>query len=397
MRQRGRGAGEVLWGMTLLAWGMLGVLVVIVVMGLDVVLGFRRLERLREIPAREAAGAPLVSVVVAARDEARGIEAAARSLLAQRYASFEIVAVDDRSGDGTSGILDRLARSDPRLRAIHVRELPKGWLGKNHALSVGAAAARGTWLLFTDADVIMTPETLGRAVGFAERRGVDHLAVLPDIRLPGLLLSAFGTAFICWGAAILRPWKAREPDSWRFVGIGAFNLVRAEAYRRAGGHEPIRLRPDDDLKLGKILKRSGARSDFLLGKGMISVEWYHSVSEAINGLMKNTFSVVEYRLLPMLAGVPLYLVGGLGPLAALALGSGPLRWFGAAAVASQLGMMLFGTRESGAPRRVALLYPVVSVLFAWIILRALVLNLAQRGIVWRGTFYPLSELRRNRV
>lgn len=376
---------------------MLGVLLVIVVLGLDVVLGFRRLERLADAAPRESAGAPLVSIVVAARDEARGIEAAARALLAQRYPCFEVVAVDDRSTDGTGEILDRLARSDSRLRVIHLRELPKGWLGKNHALSVGAAAAGGIWLLFTDADVMLAAETLGRAVGLAERRGYDHLAVVPEIRLPGLLLQAFGTAFICWGAAILRPWKARDPSSWRYVGIGAFNLVRAEAYQRAGGHEPIRLRPDDDLKLGKLLKRSGARSDFLLGKGLLSVEWYHSVSEAINGLMKNTFSVVEYRLLPMLAGVPVYLVGGLGPLAALLLGSGPLRWLGAAAVASQLGIMLFGTRESGAPRRVALLYPVVSVLFAWIVLRALVLNLAQRGIVWRGTFYPLSELRRNKV
>ncbi|HEV8600270.1 MAG TPA: glycosyltransferase family 2 protein [Gemmatimonadales bacterium] len=383
--------------MSLLAWGMLGVLLVIAGLGLDVVLGFRKLERLADAAPREGAGAPLVSIVVAARDEARGIEAAARSLLTQRYPAFEIVAVDDRSTDATGEILERLARADPRLRVIHVRELPKGWLGKNHGLSVGAAAARGEWLLFTDADVVMAPETLARAVGFAERRGLDHLAVLPDIRLPGLLLSAFGTGFICWGTAILRPWKARDPRSWRFVGIGAFNLVRAAAYRRAGGHEPIRLRPDDDLKLGKILKRSGARSDFLLGKGLISVEWYHSVPEAIDGLMKNTFSVVEYRLLPMLAGVPLYLVGGLGPLAAFGFGSGPLRWIAAAAVTSQLGIMLFGTRESGAPRRVALLYPVVALLFAWIILRALVLNLAQRGIVWRGTFYPLAELRRNKV
>ncbi len=385
--------------MSLLAWGMLALLLGIVVMGLDVVLGFRRLERLVEVPPREGAGtgAPQVSIVVAARDEARGIEAAARSLLAQQYPHFEVVAVDDRSTDATGTILDRLAHSDSRLRVIHVGELPKGWLGKNHALSVGAAAARGPWLLFTDADVVMAPDTLARAVGLAERRGLEHLAVLPEIRLPGLLLSAFGTGFICWGAAILRPWKARDPSSWRFVGIGAFNLVRADAYRRAGGHDPIRLRPDDDLKLGKILKRSGARGDFLLGKGLISVEWYHSVGEAVNGLMKNTFSIVEYRALPMLAGVPAYLIGGLGPLTALALGSGPLRWLAGAAVASQLGLMLFATRESGAPRRVALLYPVVSLLFAWIVLRALVLNLAQRGIVWRGTFYPLSELRRNKV
>lgn len=383
--------------MTLVGWAMLGLLIFIAGAGLDVLIGFRRLERLVNIPPRSSTAAPLVSIVVAARDEERGVEAAMRSLLAQRYSALEIVAVDDRSTDRTGAILDRLAAGDARLRVVHLRELPAGWLGKNHALSLGAAAARGEWLLFADGDIVMTPETLGRAMGFAERRGLDHLAILPDIRMPGLLLQSFATAFICWGMAILRPWKARDPTSWRFVGVGAFNLVRCTAYAKAGGHAPIRLRPDDDLKLGKILKRSGARSDFLLSGGLISVEWYDSVGALINGLTKNSFSVVEYRLLPMLGGVPLYLIGGLGPLAALVLGRGPVRWFAGAAVAIQLGVMLRGTRETGVPRRTVLLYPVVSLLFAWIILRTLVLNLAQGGIVWRGTFYPLSELRRNRV
>ncbi|HEV8611981.1 MAG TPA: glycosyltransferase family A protein [Gemmatimonadales bacterium] len=383
--------------MTLLAWAMLLLLGLIAASGLDVLLGLNRLERLAELPPRSGLGAPLVSIVVPARDEARGIEAAARSLLAQRYPALEIVAVDDRSSDGTGAILERLAALDPRLRVIHVRELPPGWLGKNHALSVGAAAARGEWLLFADADIVMQPEAIARAIGFAETRGLDLVAVLPEFRLPGLFLQAFGTAFACWGAAILRPWKARDPRSWRFAGVGAFNLVRASAYARAGGHAPIRLRPDDDLKLGKILKRSGARCDFLLGKGMLSVEWYPSLRATIDGLMKNSFSVVEYRPLLMLGGVPLYLVSGLGPLAAVILGAGYVRLFGALAVLIQLGVLLRGTRETGAPRHTVLLYPLVSLLFAWIILRALVLNLAQGGIVWRGTFYPLAELRRNKV
>jgi glycosyltransferase involved in cell wall biosynthesis len=383
--------------MTPLGWAMLLLLVLIAGSGLDVLLGFRRLEHLVNAPARPVDGAPLVSIVVAAKDEERGIEAAARSLLRQQYPAFEIIAVDDRSSDRTGAILDRLAESDQRLRVVHLRELPPGWLGKNHALGAGAAAARGEWLLFTDADVVMEPETLARALGFAEARRLDHLAVLPDLRMPGLLLQAFGNAFVCWGMGVLRPWKARDAGSWRFAGIGAFNLVRTSVYLRAGGHAPIRLRPDDDLKLGKILKRSGARTDFLMGKGMISVEWYHSVGEAIDGLMKNSFSLVEYHPVLMLAGVPLYLFGGLGPLGALLLGHGWVSGLGAAVVAVQLGVLLRGSTETGTPRRAVLLYPVISVLFAWIILRALVLNLWQGGIVWRGTFYPLEELRKNRV
>ena len=383
--------------MSLLAWLTLGFLAIL--LGLAGVLfsGLGRLGQLAEQPPREPSGAPLVSLVVAARDEARGIEAAARSLLAQQYPALEIIAVDDRSGDDTGAILDRLAAADARLRIVHVRELPPGWLGKNYALSVGAAAARGEWLLFADADIVMHPDTLSRAVGYAERGGLDQLAVMPDLVMPGLMLMSFATAFLCWGTVVLRPWRVRDPRTRSSVGIGAFNLVRRSTYQRVGGHAPIRLRPDDDLKLGKLLKQSGASCDFLLGRRMLSVEWYRSVPELIDGLMKNSFAVVEYHALPMLIGALPYLVAGLGPLAVLALGDWTARAIAALAILVQLGVMLRGARELGAPRRVALLYPAVGVLFAWITLRALVVNLWQRGIVWRGTFYPLSELRKNRV
>ena len=375
---------------------MLVFLLGLLLSGVDLVLGLRKIERLADQPSLEGP-APLVSLVVAARNEERNVAAAARSLLAQAYPALEIIAVDDRSTDRTGAILDALAAGESRLRAVHIRELPTGWLGKNHALTVGAAIARGEWLLFADADVILAPDAVSRAVAYAERRGFDHVTILPDTLMPGLLLKGF----VCVGIVIfgmaLKPWKARDPKSRRFVGVGAFNLVRASAYARAGGHGTIRLRPDDDIKLGRILKQSGARQDVLSGRGMVSVEWYRSIGETIDGLMKNSFAVVQYNPLLMIAGVGFYLILGLAPLAALCLGAGPVRLFGGLAVGVQLLVHLFVAREAGLPKRAVLLYPVIYVLFAWIMLRALVLNLSQGGIVWRGTFYPLSELRKNRV
>jgi hypothetical protein len=127
------------------------------------------------------------------------------------------------------------------------------------------------------------------------------------------------------------------------------------------------------------------------------VEWYHSLGQAIDGLMKNSFAVVEYNPVLMAGGAAWYLLIGLGPLAAAVGGDGVVQVFGAAAAGFLLVTHLRGAREAGAPLRAALLYPVASVILAWIVVRALALNLWQGGITWRGTFYPLSELRKNRV
>ncbi|MGH7751369.1 MAG: glycosyltransferase, partial [Gemmatimonadales bacterium] len=174
-------------------------------------------------------------------------------------------------------------------------------------------------------------------------------------------------------------------------------LVRAEAYRRAGGHAKIRLRPDDDIKLGKILKESGARQDMVAGKGMASVEWYHSLSELIHGLEKNAFAGLEYRVAATIPAVLLHLTVGLGPVIGLVALAGPARAFCAVSVAWSVFLYGFAARETGTRRRTALLYPLFVLLFNWIVLRTMVVNLANGGIRWRGTFYPLRELRRNRV
>lgn len=396
MAERSAGEDPALSDMPVLGWAMLVLLLVVVASGVDVLIGLRRIEPLSGVAPRSGPG-PLVTVVTAARDEARGIEAAARSLLAQDYPALEFVMVNDRSSDRTGAILDGLAIRDPRVRVVHVQELPAGWLGKNHALHQGAAAARGEWILFADADIVMDPTTVARAIQYVERRGVDHLTLLPELVMPGLLLKAFVSVFIVMLSAYLRPWKARDPGSRHFVGVGAFNLVRAGSYAAAGGHQPIRLRPDDDLKLGKLLKRSGARQDVVLGRDLVSVEWYHSLGQVIDGLMKNSFAVVEYNPVFMVLGAAGYLLVGLGPLAGLLLGDGVVGTLGAAAAGFQLLVYGRGAREAGAPLRAALLYPVVFVILAWIVVRAMALNLWQGGITWRGTFYPLSELRRNRV
>jgi glycosyltransferase involved in cell wall biosynthesis len=383
--------------MTPIEWAVAALFVVVMASGLDVYFGLRRLARAKALPPWDGPNPPAVSLVVPARNEARNIETAMRSLLAQRWPALEVVAVDDRSEDATGAILDRMSAADPRLTVVHVDALPPGWLGKNHALHLGAAQARGAWILFADADVVMHPELLSRMVRYATDRGYDHVALGPEMRMPGFLLEAFSTGFVLSFHGFMRPWKARDPRSASFIGIGAFNLVRADVYRRAGGHEPIRLRPDDDIKLGKLLKRSGARQDLVEGTGMASVEWYHSLRELLHGLEKNAFAGLEYRVLFAVPAVLFHLTLGLAPLAGMVLLRGPPQLLSAAMVGWALFLYGHIAGRIGTRRSTALLYPVFVVMFNWIVLRTMVVNLRDGGIRWRGTFYPLADLRKNRV
>ncbi|MGH9575866.1 MAG: glycosyltransferase, partial [Terriglobales bacterium] len=151
--------------------------------------------------------APLVSIILAGRDEETHVEAALATLLALDYPNCEILAVNDRSADRTGEIMDRLAAQDPRLRVLHISQLPDGWLGKTHALWRAAQMARGQWLLFTDADINFRPDALRRALSYAEEASADHLVLFPTTLLhsvgEGMMIAFFHSLFF-FGH---RPWK----------------------------------------------------------------------------------------------------------------------------------------------------------------------------------------------
>jgi Glycosyl transferase family 2 len=204
-------------------------------------------------------GWPGLTVIFAARDEAAGVEAATRSILAQEYPALEIVAVDDRSTDATGAILDRLGREDPRLKVVHVRELEPGWLGKTHAMHAAAAAATSPWILFTDADVDFAPGALRRAVAWAEGDGADHLTAVPEFVAKSVAERIFLAMFNLAFASRVLGGRVEAPGGRSHLGIGAFNLVRSDALQGIGGFEHLRLSVDDDNRLAQALKAAGYR------------------------------------------------------------------------------------------------------------------------------------------
>jgi cellulose synthase/poly-beta-1,6-N-acetylglucosamine synthase-like glycosyltransferase len=259
----------VLAAFTLLAW--LG-------LALVVMRGNRRLRRLATLAAPVPTAWPRVSLVLAARNEGATIGAAVPTMLALDYPALELIAVNDRSEDDTGAVLDRLAAADPRLRVVHLRELPAGWMGKNHALHTGAEQAAGEWILFTDADIHFAPDALRRAVAYARAQAIDHLAAVPQLSEHGHLLGICVNAFSFAFTVGIRPWLIPDPRSPAHGGVGAFNLVRAATYRKLGGHQRLRLRPDDDIKLGKVMKGGGfseywVRGSFPLRGTIRSARW----------------------------------------------------------------------------------------------------------------------------
>ena len=341
--------------------------------------------------------APRVTLVLAARNEARHIEAAVRSHLAQDYPALRIVAVNDRSEDGTGAILDRLASEDDRIGVVHVTSLPEGWLGKNHALHLGSDSADGEWLLFTDADVVFHGDVIRRAVAIARRENADHVALAPQITGGTLPTRIFVSGFSFFFAIHSRPWRASDPRTKDAIGIGAFNLVRRTALEQVGRFEPIRLRPDDDMMLARVLKRAGFRNLFVQSDGMIEVEWYPTLRSAIDGLMKNAFATVEYSLARLIAASSMLFLGVVWPFVAIAVTAGATWYANAATCILILAAAITGIRQARQPVWHAALVPVTSLLFLWILWRSALITLRDGGVTWRGTLYPLDALRANRI
>lgn len=366
-------------------------------MGLLLVWCDVRMPLLHRTPPGPAERWPRISIIVAARNEERNVEEGIRSLLALDYPDLQITVVNDRSTDQTGAILRRIAAEHPRLNVVDVHQLPPGWLGKNHAMQSGADGSDGEWLLFTDADVVFDPTTLRRAMLYCQQNSLDHLAATPVVKSQSMWLRAFIPVFAMCFLVYLKVWWVRNPKSSAHVGIGAFNLVRKSAYQAVGGHTKLPLRPDDDIKLGKVLKVAGYKQDLAVGRELISVEWYPSFWALVRGLEKNAFAGVDYK--PWVTiGAAFAMIGVfIVPFVAPFFTSGLSSLLFASAAVVYVAFAIRACIQNGQPAWLGVLFPVSIIVFMLIQLRTMYLNLTQGGIYWRETFYPLEELRRNLV
>jgi glycosyltransferase involved in cell wall biosynthesis len=371
---------------------------------LDAAVGMRTISDLSESEWDRCPSGPVekrrVSIIVPACNEEADIGQTLTQLLLLDYDNYEVIAVDDRSTDLTGEIMDRVAATAIRkgiLQVIHVETLPPGWLGKPHAMWAAAQRATGDWLLFTDADVLFRPDSVRRALVYAEQKSADHLVLFPRIvmKQPGeKMMIAFFQALFVFGH---RPWKVADPKAKDHIGVGAFNLIRRSVYEQIGTYQALRFEVVDDMKLGKVVKQAGYAQRNVFGEDLVSLYWAKGALGVVRNLTKNFFAVLSFqawRVVLCCIGLAFL---NLMPFVGVFLAPGWARVPYAIALASIFLIYLGMSGKSSIPPYYFVLHPVSTALFLYTLVRSMLLTLRQGGIVWRGTKYPLDELRKGLV
>jgi glycosyltransferase involved in cell wall biosynthesis len=260
-----------------------------------------------------------------------------------------------------------------------------------------AQQATGDWILFTDADVLFKPEVLRRALAYAESERADHLVVFPRMimKRPGerMMIAFFQTLFT-FGH---RPWRVADPKTKDHMGVGAFNLVRRAVYDAVGTYRALRMEVVDDMKLGKVIKNAGFRQRNVFGEDLISIHWAKGAMGVVDNLTKNFFAILSFQWWRAIASVFGLLFLNLGPFLGVWLTRGWERLPYAVALGSMFLIYLGMSFKSSIPPYYFFLHPISTLLFGYTLLRSMWLTLRDDGVTWRGTTYPLEELRKGIV
>lgn len=342
---------------------------------------------------------PPLSMMVAAKDEERNIEGCVRSILRQEHPNLQVIAINDRSIDKTGAILDRLATTDSRLRAIHIRELRAGWFGKNNAMREGVEAATADWLCFTDADCVLeSPRCLAIAMRYAAERNIDFLSVLPNLDNNSfwerVIQPACGGIMMIW----FNPLKVNNPARGNAYANGAFMLMKRSCYEAIGGHEPVKAEVNEDMHMARRAKAKGLRLHVVSNERLYTVRMYNSLHQTWHGwsrifygcfgsfrrLILSALVVVIFSMLPW---ATLFATA----LAALPKGESPvppiLTWTAIGACAAQLSVMFRFYRLSHSSAVHAVFYPIGAAIGLGALINAMRRLRGRSTTTWRGTVY----------
>lgn len=333
---------------------------------------------------------PQVSVIVAARNEEADLGACLDGLLAQTYPALEIIVVDGGSTDRTVEIA---RQRGPRVRVLEEPPLPAGWVGKNWGCHTGAAAATGSLLLFTDADVRYHPDAVRATVEWAQHEHADLATLAPRIEMVGfwekLILPFYTQAVLTY----FRAPRINDDRSRAAMANGQYFLITRAAYDRIGGHDRVRGVVLEDVQLARELRRTGGRLRIAWAPELLSTRMYRNRREMFEGLLKNVHDTrfsAPRQLLFLVGLIGLYwlpllvLPVGLVSSNLLLIGFGAFLYF---ALFAKHVLFTAGVRGSAA---YGLLFPVAVGFYVVLVATSLVRGLARRPLEWKGRRYPLD-------
>jgi chlorobactene glucosyltransferase len=332
---------------------------------------------------------PLVSVVVPARNEAHNIERCVRSILGSRWPALEVIVVDDRSEDATGPLARAVAANDARVRVIDGTPVPDGWFGKQWACAQGASAARGSTIVFTDADTVHAPTLVPRSMHAMRTRALDFLTVggfqelasfwervvMPQVFY--MIATRYGGA-----GAVNRARRSRDK-----IANGQYLCFTRRCYDAIDGHAAVRGKAAEDLALAHLVHARGMRGELVMGEHELSTRMYTSLSEIVNGWTKNMVTagadtlpagVIPRLLLPVLLLVV--------PLMHLAppVSRSTVAWATTCSVMLLVWWSIIYVRAFRQSPLYALALPLGAVIVLVIIARATVRG---RGVEWKGRRY----------
>ncbi|MCA1960405.1 MAG: glycosyltransferase [Desulfomonile sp.] len=341
---------------------------------------------------------PMVSVVVPAKDEQDYIEQSVVSILTSRYPNFELIVVNDRSRDRTAEKLERLSAEDSRLSVMTVEHLPDGWTGKTHALFQGARRASGELLLFTDADTVMTPDVLTRAVATLKENRLGMLSLLPGFLSHGFC-ETIVNPHLELGLGSVYQLKDVN-DGARDVGLasGSFILVRRDLYEAVGTWERFRSEITEDVALSKAVKRRGDRLAVMRAGSLVKTRGFKDVGELCDFWKRIFYGAFDRSIFKILRVTANYLILSLlllalivsAAIALAGMATAPV-WVmlggSAAAIAALMAMFAVFTWKELGSWVVGLTAPVGIIVSTWVALNTLAFALGGRSIHWRGSSY----------
>jgi glycosyltransferase involved in cell wall biosynthesis len=334
-----------------------------------------------------------VSAIVPARNEEGTIAAAVESLAAQREIT-EIFVVNDQSTDGTAAELARLSALHPQLRVLEMETLPGGWVGKNYAVSLGAAQATGDWLLFTDADGVHLPGSTARALADAAASGAGLVSYSPEQEMHAWWERAL-IPFVYTRLGQKFSYEAvNDPNSPAAAANGQYLLIRREDYARIGGHAAVAGEVLEDTALAQLAKQAGVRLHFASGLGIIRVRMYRTFGAMWQGWTKNLYPLIGGMSGGTSRAIGRELRGVVPWIPLLLLLLTPLH-----RILGMLGMVLLAGRHAAYaatlrrnrfPGALALYYLPGVALYAAALLTS-EWRYARGRVTWKGREYPVSR------